>query len=604
MSTPPIIAIDHFSYRYPRRDRPALRDVSLRVGSGELLAISGPSGCGKSTLALAMGGYLWQRQGGSSSGTVRVGGANVQQQPLYETADHVAVVQQNPEAQFCTLTVEDEVAFGLENRRAPVERIERQVAWALDQVGAAHLRHRELATLSGGEAQRVAIAALLAAEPRVLILDEPTSSLDPSATRDILALLSRLRAESGLTTIVIEHKLQALRPLHPRLISMDAGRIVAQGQGIPTPIPLIPRRPAPPGEVAVRLQGVRVAYDGATALGPLDVSLHRGQLIALMGDNGSGKSTALRAIMGLQPLAAGRITSLGRDVSRTPVHQLAAQAGMVFQNPDHQLLADTVWDEAILLSKNLGLDQRPLPPDSVMPSDSGAVIQEPVRWFCVREGSLTTATAVQSSEASPEGSLIPSNSEDVTPSDSEDVIPSCCEGALTTATAARSSESFPEGSITPSGSEGVIPSYSEGVIPSYCEGSLTSATAESIASLLREADLLPLRDVHPFTLSYGQKRRLNLVSVSAHQPRLLLADEALIGQDPANAVRIMTRLRALADAGACVLLALHDPRIALTYADRLLFLQRGQLRVDAAPPEALRQIVSLGHDAYGLETDG
>lgn len=519
---PPIIEIDRLTCRYPRRDQPALRDISLCVGEGELLAICGPSGCGKSTLALAMGGYLWQRQGGSSSGTVRVGGADVQDQPLYETADHVAIVQQNPEAQFCTLTVEDEVAFGLENRRAPVPRIEQQVAWALEQVGAAHLRHRDLATLSGGEAQKVAIAALLAAKPRVLILDEPTSSLDPSATRDILALLHRLRAESGLTTIVIEHKLHALRGLNPRLIQMDAGRIVAQSRGIPVPTPLIPRQPSPPGEIAVRLEGVRVAYNGTPALGPLDLTLHRGQLIALMGDNGSGKSTALRAIMGLQPLAAGRVAVLGRDVSNTAVHQLAAHVGMVFQNPDHQLLADTVYDEATLLARNLALGKKV--------SSSDSVIQDPVPWLRDPEGSLTAAPA--------------------------------------------------EPAIAPPSPHHVV------------------------EALLHDADLLPLRHVHPFTLSYGQKRRLNLVSVSVHQPRLLLADEALIGQDPANAARIMDRLRALADGGACVLLALHDPRVALTYADRLLFLRQGELLVDAPPTEALRQIVALGHDAYGLDTDG
>jgi len=519
---PPIIEIDHLTYRYPRRDQPALRDISLCVGEGELLAICGPSGCGKSTLALAMGGYLWQRQGGSSSGTVRVGGADVQDQPLYETADYVVIVQQNPEAQFCTLTVEDEVAFGLENRRASAQRIEQQVAWALEQVGAVHLRHRDLATLSGGEAQKVAIAALLAAEPRVLILDEPTSSLDPSATRDILSLLHRLRAEWGLTTIVIEHKLHALRGLNPSLIQMDAGRIVAQSRGIPAPTPVVSRHPSPPSEIAVRLEGVRVAYNGTRALGPLDLTLHRGQLIALMGDNGSGKSTALRAIMGLQPLAAGRATVLGRDVSDTAVHQRAAHVGMVFQNPDHQLLGDTVWDEATLLSKNLGLEEQVYPGDSV--------IQEPVPWSSFCAGSLAGATA--------------------------------------------------EPAIAPPSPHQVV------------------------EALLRDADLLSLRDVHPFTLSYGQKRRLNLVSVTVHQPRLLLADEALIGQDPANAARIMGRLRALADAGACVLLALHDSRVALTYADRLLFMRRGELLVDAPPQEALRQLVSLGHDAYGLDTDG
>ena len=484
----PIITVDGLSYTYPGRDTPALEDVTLSVGEGELLLIRGPSGCGKSTLALAMGGYLWQRHGGQSTGTVRVGGVSVADRPLYETAEHIAVVQQNPEAQFCTLTVEDEVAFGLENRRAPAEAIGERVGWALEQVGAGHLRRRELAKLSGGEQQKVAIAAMLAARPRVLILDEPTSSLDPSATRDILAVLERLRAESGLTTVVIEHKLRALRRLVPRVIEMAAGRIVGEVRGAPMVAPVQARIPSPPGEALVQLDGVSVTYgEGEPALHDVSATLNGGQLVALMGDNGSGKSTVLRAIMGLLRPSAGRIEVLGRDTRDAKVSDLASRAGMVFQNPDHQLLANTVWDEAILLAENLGLRDR---------------------------------------------------------------------------------------------------------------------VAPRAERLLRAAELGAVFNVHPFRLSYGQKRRLNLIAVSSHDPLLFLADEALIGQDPTNAERTMAYLRRMADGGACVLLALHDPAIARAHADRVLFLERGELVADGLPTEALDRIVARGYDAYRVDDDG
>ncbi|MFN2241087.1 MAG: ABC transporter ATP-binding protein [Anaerolineae bacterium] len=480
-----MIQIEGLSFCFRGSPQYALYDLNLRVEAGAFVVITGPSGCGKSTLALAIGGYLFRQFDGEATGNVSVAGMDVRNSPIYDVAEVVGLVQQNPEAQFCTLTVRDEVAFGLENRCLPRAEIRERMAWALSIAGAEHLSSRSLASLSGGEKQKVAIAAMMAAKPQVLIFDEPTSNLDPTATAEIFEVIEHIQAKAGITVLVIEHKVDYLRRFQPRLVEMEEGRIVRDG---PMPPPgnkeEAPRSPqavtsSPP---LVRVENLHAGYNGHPVLSDLSLEIQPGEFVSVMGDNGSGKTTLLHCLLGLRPPEKGRVEMLGHDTRQTPVSELARQVGFVFQNPDHQIFADSVWAEATFAARNLG--------------------------------------------------------------------------------------------------------------------TLDKTTEGRVTDLLIRCGLGDRLDDHPYRLSYGQKRRLNLVSVLSYRPRLILLDELLIGQDSAHATFLLDLLWEHVLEGGTVLMVNHAPRITRRYASRLVFFNSGQIVVDAPTGSAIAQLRALGKDAY------
>ena len=488
----PIVRIAGLNFRFSGSERRALHEVHLEIAPGEFVVITGPSGCGKSTLALAIGGYLFRQFDGCADGTVFVKGMDVHHQPLYDIADVVGLVQQNPEAQFCTLTVDDELAFGLENRCLPRDEIRKRMAWALDIVGAEHLAGRPLTTLSGGEKQKTAIAAIMAAKPEVLIFDEPTSNLDPTATAEIFGVIEHIRAKVGITVLVIEHKVDYLRRFGPRLIEMQQGRIIHDG-----PMPEASRelqmasksqetrqtrKARRPDSPLVRIDNLCAGYNGKSVVRRVSLAVQPGEFVSVMGDNGSGKTTFLHCLLGLRLPSEGRVEILGHDTRQTPVSKLARKVGFVFQNPDHQLFADSVWEEAVFAPRNFGL--------------------------------------------------------------------------------------------------------------------LDSTTEMRIGELLARCGLGDRHNDHPYRLSYGQKRRLNLVSVLSYAPRLILLDELLIGQDLANATFLLALLQERVAGGDAVIMVNHAPRITRRYASRLLFFDSGQIIVDAPTDQAFDQLRTLGNNVY------
>ena len=483
-----MIQIQRLSFRFQNTPRHALRDLTLKIAPGEFVVITGPSGCGKSTLALAISGYLFRQYDGQAEGAVTVGGMDARHSYIYDLAEIVGLVQQNPETQFCTLTVQDEVAFGLENRRMPRQSIRKRVAWALDIVGAAHLKDRPLAALSGGEKQKVAIAAIMAAKPQVLIFDEPTSNLDPTATAEIFDVIAHIRAKAGITVIVIEHKVDYLLPFEPRLVAMDQGRIIADGpaeanhrEAEPASRQVIKQR-TDDAELAVRVRDLYCGHNGNPVLNGISLEIGPGEFVAVMGDNGCGKTTFLQSILGLRQPSRGRVDVLGHDTRHTPISKLARQVGFVFQNPDHQLFADSVWKEATLALQNLG--------------------------------------------------------------------------GLDDAAQARTTE------------------------------------------LLARCGLQGREQDHPYRLSYGEKRRLNLISVLAYAPRLILLDEVLIGQDARNAAFLLELLREQVERGSTVVMVNHNPDVTRRYADRLIFFNTGKVIVDAPIEQAFRRLDALDQRAY------
>jgi energy-coupling factor transport system ATP-binding protein len=388
----PRIVFDHVTFAYPEARTPVLRDVSLALPPGAFVLVTGPSGSGKSTLLRCINGLVPHGSGGTVAGNVRVGAIDALRAGPQEMANRVGLVVQSPEAGFVADRVEDEVAFALENAGIPPEDIGARVDEALAITGAAHLRERALATLSGGELQRVAVAAALALRPPVLLLDEPLSQLDPRGDDDVVAFLQELHAQ-GITVIVAEHRLERLLPCATQVVYLpgdgalwdDAPAAAAARIPLPPPVVELGRElgwePLPlsveealdhasPGAHYVaritlpascipspllRASALTFTYDGSAALDGVDLTVGRGELVALVGPNGAGKTTLLRAITGLLKPQAGHVWLGDEEITSWDVAKRCLQIGYLPQEPDLLLFAESVTKELRITLDNHGL---------------------------------------------------------------------------------------------------------------------------------------------------------------------------------------------------------------------------------------------------------
>ncbi|GLY24601.1 ABC transporter ATP-binding protein [Micromonospora sp. NBRC 101691] len=394
-----MIEFDRVTVRYAGSDTPMLRDVTLHVDEGELCLVVGRTGAGKSTLLRAINGLVPHFTGGTLHGTVRVDGRDTRHHPPRDLADVVGVVGQDPLAGFVTDTVEEELAYGMEQLALPAPVMRKRVEETLDLLGIADLRHRPLRTLSGGQQQRVAIGAVLTSHPRVLVLDEPTSALDPTAAEDVLAAVTRLVHDLGVTVVLAEHRLERVVQYADRLVYLagdgrvvegDPATVLADADISPplvelgrlagwTPLPLSVRdarrrattlrqrltgtAPTTIPTVAdsvplLTARSVVVRYPGTVAVAGVDLDLHPGRIVALMGRNGSGKSSLLWALQGSGPRQGGTVTVAGPDGPVDPKALPAAQArrrvGLVPQTPGDLLYLDTVNAECAQADRESG----------------------------------------------------------------------------------------------------------------------------------------------------------------------------------------------------------------------------------------------------------
>ena len=332
----PLLYAEKVSFTYPQTQRSS-GPLSLSLHQGESLLVYGPSGGGKSTLARCLAGLIPHLYHGQMNGDVWIGDRNTKEMQPWEIAREAGFVFQNPATQIVTSSVEDELLFGLENLGLPREEIKTRFDNVVDQFHLSSFLKRSPFTLSGGEQQKLSLAAIIAMHPSVLILDEPLSMLDSSAADEFINLLKEQQQE-GTSLVFFEHRLPYLQDF-PGLKRIPLG-IASNDQ--PKSQITTAAHPKKVGAFSIHVQGLTVSFGKKKILDELNIEFEGGQLVALAGKNGSGKTTLLRSLAGLQPFE-GTIRVIGNRQDESDFPQL----NMVFQNPDTQLFNPTVREEIL-----------------------------------------------------------------------------------------------------------------------------------------------------------------------------------------------------------------------------------------------------------------
>lgn len=458
-----------------------LRSMNLQVRPGEVVLLTGPTGSGKSTLAKCLSGFIPRSIDGEFSGEIIVDGEDTSDYSITEISRLVSLVQQDSDSQICTLKVVDEVAFGPENYEFEPETIEKLLESSLLAVGTLHLHNRNTHTLSGGEKQRLAIASMLSCQPKYLILDEPSASLDPNGVLLLRKILAELK-DKGVGVLCIEHNLDAIRTVADRILSISDGTITNKALIEEQTVIQSTRTPVQGDTPLLTLEKVNFSYGSTQVIHGVSLTIHHGEVIALMGGNGSGKTTLVSLLGGLLDPDNGRVDFGRVAISDIEMKEVVKRISVVFQNPNHQIFERTVWKEQILSSKILN----ELHMDSI----------------------------------------------------------------------------------------------------------------ERSTNLLNSANLGKLLDRNPFSLSHGQKRRLNITSSIAHIPRILLLDEPFIGQDQEGREFISNTITETASANGAVLVVTHDPKFAKNYCNRVIFVENGKILLDGSPEIVLQRLEEIGHGEY------
>ena len=520
-----LIDIKNVTYTHWNQTEPTLHAVSLQIKTGTLNVLVGPSGSGKSTLCDLFNGVIPHLHGGDLQGEVWVAGMKTAEAEVKNLAQRVGRVFQDPETMFAMLQVDDEIAFGPENMQMEVESIKAIVDELLEQTDLAGRRKNLVWNLSGGQVQKLGLATVLAVRPHMIVLDEPTSNLDPGATHSVHELVLSLRNE-GVTVLLVTRELDEFLAEADQLLILDAGRILAAGPpreilrehgqymvdslgvwlpetseiGIQllsdtkqnrTSIPitvdetlellktyglmhldLAPSQaaakdvPSQEREVLISAKNLRFAYPGGVeALKDISLDIHAGEWLMIVGRNGAGKSTLARLLVGLSKAREGALTLFGKDSRTWKVQDLANHLALVFQNPEHQFLTDTVADEI---------------------------------------GYSLLAQGVDAPEEKERRTL----------------------------------------------------------------------------ELLQQLGLEEFRETHPFSLSAGLKRRLGVATMLGGNPDVLLVDEPTYGQDKEMTHTLMALMQKIRTQGVAVVMITHDMRLVQEYAERVVVMSGGQILFD------------------------
>jgi len=410
----PLYKVENLTYYYPEAEKAALNNISMEIEDGEFVLVAGGSGSGKSSLARALAGLIPDFYGGRIGGKVYFQGRDIRAMDRGKLAREIGMVFQDPEKQIVQTHVEAEIAFGLENLGLDNEEMLRRVAEVVCFMDLEKIRGAFTANLSGGQKQKLALASVLAMQPRALVLDEPTSQLDPVAAEDILNLVKRLNEEMGFTVIMIEQRLERCLHLADRVLIMEKGGIAYDGNarevarsaiksGMPFVPPVarffagleVPSVPltvkdgrkmlrsfisnknhgeekqdvlrhggglsthAPEQKSAVRLKNLWFTYPGGQeVLKDVNIDIKEGEFVAILGENGAGKSTMLRQLTGLLRPDRGTVEVLGKDVGRNGYKEIRRHTAYLSQNPNDYLFQDTVEDELLFTLKNFGFKDK------------------------------------------------------------------------------------------------------------------------------------------------------------------------------------------------------------------------------------------------------
>lgn len=547
----PIIRIDHVSFSYGEASARALDDVTLSVGPGDFLGIIGPSGAGKTTLASAMSAAIPHHYTGPFFGSVLVDGKDTCAVTLTDISQVVGSVLQDIDTQMVASVVEDEMLFGLENFGVPHSQIEERVIDALETVGIADLRERDIATLSGGQKQKVAIAAILALRPRVLVLDEPTAALDPASSRMVFETLRSINRELGVTVVIIEQKVALLSEYASRIAVMQGGRIALEGT---------------PSEVFSHSAELRSIGVDSPRVTRISNSLAARGLI----EAGEPCLNVREASLLIQNLCK----------ASSPAPRAAATADADRAAADAPAAAGAARSTTASPGE-CGMAESPRRP-AVKPGASPVVRLRDVTYTypgggaSVRHLNLevypgefvglvgqngagkTTATKLVN------GLLKPS-------SGTVEVAGLDTRTARTSQIARHAATLFqnPDHQIC---RDTVLDEVAFGLEL----GGVDAETARERARAVAEDFGLPLGEA-PFSLSRGQRQMVALASVVVLEPELVILDEPTSGLDYRECMTVMETVRRMADRGSAVIMVCHDMEVVSDFAERLVVMADGEI---------------------------